>query len=159
MTEQPPSAEALELVSRLRQHWLSEAFSPASYWHELNLLDAGKAIDALIAQRVSAALAEHDKAALEVVRAAKAHEDAAVTAETERCAIVALEQRCQRTFSRPTMVSYAAGDRTPWDLACTTIADKIRAPSQSRGRLTCHPADQTSSTSPVSSSTKLNARG
>lgn len=34
-------------------------------------------------------------------------------AERERCATVALEQRCERD--------------TPWDGACTTIADKIRA--------------------------------
>src|SRR4051812_356384 len=53
-----------------------------------------------------------------------------VSAETERCATVALEQRGEHTFSKPTMVSYAAGDRTPWDLACTTIADAIRAPAQ-----------------------------
>lgn len=32
--------------------------------------------------------------------------------ERERCATIALEQRCERG--------------TPWDLACTTIADAIR---------------------------------
>src|SRR4051812_601403 len=59
MTEQPPpsaSKEALELVSRLRKQrnkpWPGGTYS--GDWHELNLLDAGKAIDALCEQRVSA---------------------------------------------------------------------------------------------------------
>ncbi len=34
-------------------------------------------------------------------------------ATIEQCAMVALEQRCERG--------------TPWDLACTTIAENIRA--------------------------------
>jgi hypothetical protein len=41
-----------------------------------------------------------------------AHIDAALARERERCATAALEQRCER--------------ETPWDLACTTIAAKIR---------------------------------
>lgn len=37
----------------------------------------------------------------------------AVAAERERCAVIALEQHCERG--------------TPWDRACVTIADAIRA--------------------------------
>ena len=40
---------------------------------------------------------------------------AALAVERERCATVALEQRCERG--------------TPWDLACTTIAAAIRKAS------------------------------
>lgn len=36
----------------------------------------------------------------------------AIATERERCATLALEQRCERG--------------TPWDRACVTIADKIR---------------------------------
>jgi hypothetical protein len=53
MTEQPPSAEALELVSRLRKLQFEPGTAHIS-WHELNLLDAGKAIDALIGEHVAA---------------------------------------------------------------------------------------------------------
>ena len=47
----------------------------------------------------------------------EAEKDAARKALIERCATIALEQRCERD--------------TPWDLACTTIANKIRTQTDS----------------------------
>lgn len=44
----------------------------------------------------------------------------------------ALEQRCEHTFCHDGATPHKAGDRTPWDLACTTIAAKICDPRDPR---------------------------
>jgi hypothetical protein len=91
MTEQPPSAskEALNLSTRIRERY----FAPGNE-HVLELSDAAIEIDRF-AERVC---------------------EQRVSAETERCWVIALEQRCERG--------------TPWDLACKTIANAIRAPAE-----------------------------
>jgi hypothetical protein len=94
-----------EVMANLRED-LHDALEKARI--SLEMMRIAKRDAAIRTNELIAALAAQD----EIIAAVKVERDAIRAKTIVQCKNVALEQRCER--------------RTPWDLACVTIADMIR---------------------------------